>query len=338
MSTDPLTRARRRFMLVALVIPSLLVLVAVVLQIAMLSAAPAVVASHWGVDGTPDGFSPAWTIPVLAVAVGGGIPVLIFATSIGALRRGGGGAASRAVGAVALGTAVLIAASTTAILARHAGVADPAMVTFPPALVLVIALAAIAGGFAGYLVQPASVPLAATAGSTPALDVRRGERVVWLKGVSLSRGGLTVLFAAWLVLAAVTAIVALTTGDAAATGICVGITVLLTVLLTANARYRVRVDHDGLLVRSVAGWPRVRVPLAEITGAEVVQVEPMAEFGGWGLRWGPDGRFGVVLRAGEGLLVRRRDGRSTTVTVDDAETGAALIGAYLALTDRPGRA
>jgi len=58
-------------------------------------------------------------------------------------------------------------------------------------------------------------------------------------------------------------------------------------------------------------------------------VDPMGQFGGWGLRWGPAG-FGVVLRTGEGIEVRRRSGKTLTVTVDDAATGAALLNALVA--------
>ena len=62
-----------------------------------------------------------------------------------------------------------------------------------------------------------------------------------------------------------------------------------------------------------------------IDRVEAVQVNPMGEFGGWGLRWAPGGGFGVVLRSGPGIRVRRTGGKVFTVTVDDAATGAALL-------------
>jgi hypothetical protein len=54
-------------------------------------------------------------------------------------------------------------------------------------------------------------------------------------------------------------------------------------------------------------------------------VNPLAEFGGWGWRWGADGRVGVVLRAGEGIQVTRTNGKRFVVTVDDAQTGASVL-------------
>ena len=84
-------------------------------------------------------------------------------------------------------------------------------------------------------------------------------------------------------------------------------------------------DGTGLTVRLLIRRPRIQVPLDEIIEAEVVTVRPIAEFGGWGLRIGAAGRAGVVLRSGPALQVTRTSGRAFVVTVDDAQTGAALL-------------
>ncbi|WES64942.1 hypothetical protein P0L94_02445 [Microbacter sp. GSS18] len=104
-----------------------------------------------------------------------------------------------------------------------------------------------------------------------------------------------------------------------------GVAVLLIVLAATTVAFHVRVDDRGLSVESVAGVPRFRVPLGDVTSAAAVDVVPMGEFGGWGLRWAPGRRFGVVLRTGAAIEVTRRDGRRFVVTVDDAGTGAALL-------------
>ncbi|GAA2918001.1 hypothetical protein GCM10020221_12770 [Streptomyces thioluteus] len=57
---------------------------------------------------------------------------------------------------------------------------------------------------------------------------------------------------------------------------------------------------------------------------------PPRQWGGWGYRWRPDQGTGVVVRRGEGFVVRLGDGRSFTVTVDDAEAAVRVI------RDRPG--
>lgn len=42
------------------------------------------------------------------------------------------------------------------------------------------------------------------------------------------------------------------------------------------------------------------------------------------------GATGVVLRSGEAIEVQRTGGRRFVVTVDDAQTGAALLGTLVA--------
>jgi hypothetical protein len=93
--------------------------------------------------------------------------------------------------------------------------------------------------------------------------------------------------------------------------------------------FRVRVDDQGLTVRSALGVPAFRVPLGEVETAEPAQIQAFAEFGGIGVRSVPGRRLGVVLRSGEALRVRRTDGREFVVTVDDAATAAALLTALV---------
>jgi len=107
--------------------------------------------------------------------------------------------------------------------------------------------------------------------------------------------------------------------------------VLVPVLVAANA-WTVTVDRRGLIARSLLPRPRVIVPLDEIEDARVVTVEPLREFGGWGVRAGLGGRVGVILRRGEALEVRRTGNRGVVVTVDDAATAAAVLNTLAART------
>ena len=50
---------------------------------------------------------------------------------------------------------------------------------------------------------------------------------------------------------------------------------------------------------------------------------PLA-YGGWGWRRRP-GRSAVVIRAGDGLVLRLRSGGTIVVTVDGAHTAAGLV-------------
>jgi hypothetical protein len=102
----------------------------------------------------------------------------------------------------------------------------------------------------------------------------------------------------------------------------------LLVLLLAMTQFSVRVDVFGLTVRSALGWPRAYIPADEIERADVVEVNPFAEFGGWGWRVGRNGRTGVVLRTGPALQVTQSGDRCFVITVDDAGTAAALLNTY----------
>lgn len=94
------------------------------------------------------------------------------------------------------------------------------------------------------------------------------------------------------------------------------------------ASISVVVDGSGLTIRyGPLGWPVQRIPLADITRVEAIELEPL-EWGGWGYRMVP-GKTAVVLRRGPAIVVTRAsNGKQFGVTVDDAATGAALLEAY----------
>ncbi|WP_030693983.1 DUF1648 domain-containing protein [Streptomyces globisporus] len=96
----------------------------------------------------------------------------------------------------------------------------------------------------------------------------------------------------------------------------------------ALARVRVTVDRRGVTVRSaLASRPRARIPLDDVAGASVRDLDTaavLAEFGGWGYRVRAH-RTGVIVRSGETLVVRRSGGGEFAVTVPDARTAAALL-------------
>ena len=70
--------ARRRYVVVGVVAPLVITATAVVLMLAWLPEVPATVATHWSGDG-PDGFAPAWAVPVFTAALGAGITALFAA-------------------------------------------------------------------------------------------------------------------------------------------------------------------------------------------------------------------------------------------------------------------
>ncbi|MFD7664313.1 hypothetical protein [Streptomyces sp. NPDC059788] len=88
----------------------------------------------------------------------------------------------------------------------------------------------------------------------------------------------------------------------------------------------VRVDKDCLEVRcGHMGLPRRRIPLEHVVGADFAPRVTPRHWGGWGYRWRPEQGTAVVVRRGEAVVLRLGDGRSFTVTVDDAENAVRCI-------------
>ncbi|WP_282836890.1 DUF1648 domain-containing protein [Microbacterium flavum] len=319
--------AVRRFVIVAVVIPVVITAVSVLVQLWSLPALPDPIAIHWGASGRADGFGPAWVAPVTTTIVGLGVPLLISASALNGLRRGDRGAAYRFMGALAAAMSVVSGTLVAGSVLIQSGLGDAAEAPSIVPSLLLGGARGVAVGVVAWFVQPAEqasgVPVEAVAALDPPL--RADERAVWLRTVRLGRSGLIVLASALLVLILVAVITVAVSGSAAATVIIVIVVLLMAVTIAAASVFHVRVDAHGLSVTSAIGFPRVHVPIEDIQRVEVVEVIPMAEFGGWGLRWAPGGGFGVVMRSGSGIRVHRAGGRVFTVTVDDAESGAALL-------------
>lgn len=120
---------------------------------------------------------------------------------------------------------------------------------------------------------------------------------------------------------------------------CVAAGLLMLFGTLAFVNVAVRVDGDALEVRcGHMGLPRRRILLTHVVAADfTAQVNPR-QWGGWGYRWRPERGTAVVVRRGEGLVLRLGDGRTFTVTVDDAETGVRFIRERLHLAKTGARA
>lgn len=203
---------------------------------------------------------------------------------------------------------------------------DPARVVSPLTdLALAAAIAALCAlaGWALTRLVPAGGTTGALAGEpdAPRLTLGASEVAGWTRATT-SRP-LTVLAALALVAVPVGLVLApWPAALLALLGLVVGVPGL------ALARVRVSVDRRGVTVRpSFVSRPRVRVPLDEVTGASVRELDTaavLADYGGWGYRVRA-GRTGVVLHSGEALVVRRDNGHEFAVTVPDARTAAALL-------------
>ncbi|WP_029144589.1 DUF1648 domain-containing protein [Microbacterium luticocti] len=320
-------RARRAFVWVGVVLPAAITLVSSVVIAMWLPQLPDPAATHWSGNG-PDGFGPAWTFLV----VGAGVPaaMIVLSTVVVAVAHRSGrtgppwSQTARLLGATTLGLSAMMAVMMLSAVGVQRGLTDAAEAPEDGGWVLVGFAAMAAAGVAGWFLQPAVPPQdAARPGESAPLELAPDERAVWTAVATTGLAGRIVL--AVVVLIPLVTAVLMWVGGESAWWITAVIGVVLLGLLATMLTFRVRASRQGLRVRSAAGWPRFEVPLDDIVAVRTVSVHPFAEFGGWGLRYGMDGRFGVVLRTGDGIEVDRRDGRRFVVTVDDAGTGAALL-------------
>ncbi|MET9293429.1 hypothetical protein [Streptomyces sp. NPDC003077] len=107
---------------------------------------------------------------------------------------------------------------------------------------------------------------------------------------------------------------------------CVAAGLLVLFGTLAFVHVAVRVDKDSLEVRcGHIGLPRRRIPLDHVVGADFAPRVTPRHWGGWGYRWRPEQGTAVVVRRGEALVLRLGDGRSFTVTVDNAEAAVRCI-------------
>lgn len=328
MTTARPSTALRRFVAVAIVLPVVLALTAIVIQLIVLPQVPAVIAIHWGATGAPDGFAPSWMQPLMTVAFALLLPLGLALSSLQGMRRGDRGGSYRMMGALAAALATLMSVLFTWTLALQVGLTDardaPSAV---PALLIGFA-AAVGVGLVAWWVQPKEAPLHTTT-PAPGMALAEGERAAWFGIASMAPWAAVAIGAACVLLGAGTVVSWLLSPDVVVTVVLTVVTVVLTLAALTTVVFRVRVDGDGLTVRSVAGVPVFRVPLAEIRAVAVSDVNPIGEFGGFGIRSMPR-RFGVVLRRGAAIEVERMAGTRFVVTVDDAQTGAALLQALAA--------
>ncbi|MFF2779172.1 hypothetical protein ACFVU3_30290 [Streptomyces sp. NPDC058052] len=111
---------------------------------------------------------------------------------------------------------------------------------------------------------------------------------------------------------------------------CVAAGLLVLFGTLAFVHVEVRVDERAMEVRcGHIGVPRRTIPFTEVVDAAYAPTVTPRHWGGWGYRWRPDGGTAVVVRRGEGLVLRLADGRSFTVTVDGAEGAVASIRDHL---------
>lgn len=330
MSTSKLSL---RMLFVAVVLPLAVSATAVLLTLSWLPELPESVIVHWD-SGGADGFAPAVAYPIMLAALGVLLPV-IFGMALAVTARAGRPSAQQKFLAVtSLWTTLFLAGTFTTIAEMQRGGVDVAQLAGPGLTLLVWAgIALVAAAVGWFFLPPADTTQPEPGESVAPVEVAPGERVAWMRTMQAPASFMVIaLAAAVLVTTAVVASAAVLVNTTAGMGFWLLslVPLLVIAVLLPALRIRVRIDSSGLRVGGPLGWPGLRVPLAQITGVTVIEVNPLADFGGWGIRMGLAGRrTGVVLKAGEAIEVGRRNGTSLVVTVDDARGAASVLAAHL---------
>lgn len=301
-----------------LLVPTVTVLVAsLVLVGRWRDRLPSPLAMHWDGSGDVDGTG---SLRGLVIGVTIAVVVLVVAlvlllTRTTSLDR----VLARTAVAFGVWTGVLLPLMLLATVAPQRDVGTVAEVALP--------WAEVAGAFVTTTVIAAAATLLVrgdaeaggpSEGEVPVLDLAAGELAVWTRTTSI-RGGALVL--------GILPVVGLVIAVLLWSWVPAAVLVVAGLVVAGLTSWRATADVGGLRVVGLLGVPRLRVPVEDIERASVIEVEPLRDFRGWGLRWGRSGRTGIVTRRGESLLVSRRGHRDLVVTIDDARTGAALLNA-----------
>jgi hypothetical protein len=308
-----------RILVVTLIAPLILVGIALAVSFPLAAQLPARVVVHWDLAGRPNGYGSPFQFPIgLAsvclplIAIFGGAVVLIS-------HRGPLTPLAKLLAVTSIWVTVIVSVTFLgSLLDENAGADIGAMLGLGLAAATIVAAGAwfvLPAGVRGVggSVRPAVIPV----------TLAQGERASWIRTASLSAGMIWVIVGICVVIAAVTIVSTIATNGQYWWLSFVPVVVLLIAL--SNFAWTVRVDARGFRIRSVLGFPVVHVPLDQVTSADVIDVQAIAQYGGWGIRFALNGRIGVIVRSGEALEVHRRKGLDIVVTVDDATSAAALL-------------
>ncbi|MFE3772447.1 DUF1648 domain-containing protein [Streptomyces sp. NPDC059122] len=315
MPSDPPVNARRRGWTVAL--PFILVTVTLGgIYASVAGRLPERIATHFGFDGRPVGYSSTqgflWGCLLTLLVLGAG--------TVGLVQLRMPAQSGRLLVATGYFTAVVLGCPAVAILFGNAGGTDVAAVRLSGWQMFVALGAGVVAAGLGWLLAGAD-PAERRPASGPVrrLDLPAGVRAGWSR--TISSPPMAVLAGAMACLGVVLGVSAGWVGGA--------VMLLGGLAVAVHCSVRVTVDRRGLtLTPTLLPVPLHRIPLGKVAEASSRRISTLAEYGGWGYRIRPGGS-GLLLRSGEGVVLRLTTGREFVVTVDDSATAAALLNTYL---------
>ncbi|MGV8912853.1 MAG: DUF1648 domain-containing protein [Rhodoglobus sp.] len=317
-----LTRTRRLIVVIGVVIPLLVALVGAFVMALWIPNLPSPVASHWGTSG-PDGYSTVGAIIALPLIITLVFAVVVAFASWKGAPQGGLVWAQKILIATSLFLAVLLTVISAGSLAIQRGLASAEEAGDIGGIMLVgFVIATLLAVFA-WLMLPAAERIQSMSVAAEPIRGTATQRVHFSTSTRLGPGVVVIAVAALIALGLALAIQAFSNPAELLLPASIGIIVIA--LAVSTLSWRVTIDQRGLRVRSAMGWPRTTIAPEQIESVAVVEVNPIGEFGGYGWRWAPDGRSGIVLSKGEAIQVTRTNGKKFIVTMHDAKRGAEAL-------------
>ena len=323
-------KPKTRMMLVGVVLPLLIAAAGLIQVLVALPNLPDPAAIHWGPGGEPNNFgSPLGSVLIIGISV---LAYCVFAFFVARAGHEGVSVNQRIILAIGPFLSTLLTIIAAGSLVMQVGLEDARQASSVMPLVWIgFGLGLLVGAIAWFLL-PKATPTgpSSTADELPTMELgssaratwsRHAEPAAWVGFVAIGILAIALVFGAvvlWLQAPPVAALVYTV------------VMLAIAALAVGSLFWRVIIDATGVRVRSVLGIPRFTIPMADVQSANEVTINPITDFGGWGVRWGRKGRIGVITRAGTALEVRRKNGSALVVTVSQARTGAALLNALVA--------
>ncbi|MCX7542581.1 hypothetical protein OS128_06600 [Corynebacterium sp. P5848] len=305
-----------RFRTLALGIPLFIAVALTGVAAVMVRGHRGELATHFALDGTPDGFgSPtAFLLVVGGMAIGTTALMGALAGTRQRFLAGCAGFAATFLGALEIWTVHvnLVALSPQDVRLRTVSV------------LLFLALSVAVGALLARAATP--VPKESDGELVAAVvPVSASRRAVWFGHATARPWLIAVTVGIGAVFTAIGLLFPDDTGGA--DRVMIGSGLVLAVVGLMFTRVRVRVDNRGLTWSLWPGLIRSTIPHEKITGVRAIDLDPR-EWGGWGWRLSGNGTA-LVLRGGPAIVLSRRNATDFAVTVDDADTGAGLVQGYL---------
>lgn len=311
-----------RTTLATFILPLALILGLLVTLLVLSGSLGPEVATHWNLDGEPDGFISTRGLPWLAA---GFTALVVMPLGVLIARSKRSIIAPRGLTALPAAMAMFIGVLVLSSVVPQIDLDEQGVRTFstgwwvmPAALVAGV----VGAGLATFIAGRPETPPSTDAPATP--EARRyplegnqvaswtgqtaaGRTLYALAAITFIGFGISALLTSWWML--------------------IPATLLATIILTSS-HFSVSAGPGGVRVAGVVGFPTVTVPLEQIESVEAGSVKARS-FGGWGLRKGFSGDDAVLTRSGPALVVTRTDGARLYITIDDPAKPASIMASLL---------